>query len=155
MSRQIAFTVSGTPRPQPRPRFVRGRAVSIADRKTKMWSDAVLRAATTAFAHAGSEPIEGPIEVELVFRFEAQLPEAVGAAMPSRDVDNLAKLALDRMQDARLFLNDRQVVSLKASKVWAAKAGMGVRVKMADNRSQSFASARNAPLGGQVPDWLC
>src|SRR3546814_11105459 len=51
----LMFSVTGMPRPLPRPRFVRGRRmpVSIADPKAKLWKLAVERAVDEMMRNSG------------------------------------------------------------------------------------------------------
>lgn len=112
----VLLSVSGIPRPQPRPIVTRGRAISIANPKTKAWADQILRAAHAAKQEATPT---GALAVELLFRMPTKDAKRWGKPHLSvPDADNLAKLALDAMQKGGLFPNDSAVWSLSASKVW-------------------------------------
>ena len=129
----LAFTVAGTPRPQPRPRFVRAgsriRVVSTVAPQIQLWRTLVLRAVRQAVQ--GSEPLAGPLSVELLFRFEPPKsdPGRSGPHTQKPDADNLAKLVLDVMQAGRAFADDAKVAQLTVLKVWGPAAGVGVTVR--------------------------
>ena len=70
----IMLTISGRPRPQPRPRFVGGRVVSTADRKVLLWRSCVAKAAEAAMADMGPGGLPawlgGPVRLQATFMFE-------------------------------------------------------------------------------------
>lgn len=132
----LAFRVAGTPRPQPRPRFVRAgsriRAVSTVAPQVQLWRTLVLRAVRQAVA--SSEPLRGALEVELVFTFApprtAEGRSRIGQPHTQRpDADNLAKLVLDVMQAGRAFADDAKVARLTVVKAWGEDQGAAVTVR--------------------------
>jgi Holliday junction resolvase RusA-like endonuclease len=118
----IKFSASGTPRPQPRPRLVKGRVVSVADANAKRWIVTVERAARLALDAHG---VAGePLDVTMVFRMPTKAKDRWGKPHTFRpDADNLAKLALDSMMRAGLIKDDSSVSSLVIKKTWAQEAG--------------------------------
>lgn len=126
MSQQILMTVHGHPRPQPRPRFVNGRVVSTADQNAKVWRAAVMTAAGRLHGMA-QIPIKSATTFRMAFVFPTDKRPRFGkphTGVP--DLDNLAKLILDAMQDAGVLENDSFVSSMELSKSWGAKGGVMV-----------------------------
>ena len=118
----IKFSAQGTPRPQPRPRLVRGRVVSVADANAKRWIVLVERAARLALDAHGLAG--GPLDVTMVFRMPTKAKDRWGKPHTFRpDADNLAKLALDAMMRAGLLKDDSSVSSLVIKKTWSKEAG--------------------------------
>jgi Holliday junction resolvase RusA-like endonuclease len=128
MTGPIAFEVSGTPRPQPRPRFVKGRVISTADPKAKLWRLMVKRAVSQAMD--GREAFAGAVKLSVVFRFRPSSLVRVGQAHTQKpDADNLLKLVQDVMEECGVFRNDSQIAHAEPVKLWAHEAGMGVVVE--------------------------
>lgn len=148
----IAIMVHGTPRPQPRPRVVRGRAVSTADPKAKLWRSAVERAAREALV--GREGFAGSVRVMMLFRFAPPPGAAERVGKPHEhkpDGDNLAKLVLDVMERVGVLLKgDAKVSSMAIDKVWSDRPGVAVVV--APERPAERVLA--VPATQQPPDWL-
>ena len=117
----IAFTVSGDPVPQPRPReSTRGgfaRAYVPASHPVHAFRQAVALSATIA----GLGPITEPIQVCVISVFQRPKSHMTGRGvikataprLPRPDVDNLAKAVLDALGD---FFDDTLVESLQVSK---------------------------------------
>lgn len=144
MNHSLVFSAHGTPRSQPRPRFIRGRVVSTASRKAQLWRLAVQSAVTAAIRDSQrSKPLfTGAVRVTCVFFSLA----------PSRsDADNLAKLVMDVMENAGVFKNDAQVVELHASKALASKAGVSVMVEDVSEERRPEPVNRGS---GSAPAWL-
>jgi len=131
----LAFTVQGTPRPQPRPRFVsaggRVRAVSTASHQVQFWRNLVQREVRAAVLNARLEPLSGPLSVAMVFGFAPPKsdPGRSGPHTQRPDADNLAKLVMDVMQSARVFADDAQISELRAAKLWTPRPGLAVTVQ--------------------------
>lgn len=143
----ISFFVEGEPKGQPRGRAViRGKgpkAHAGIYSPTKgphiPWVNAVQISANT---HRPSEPIQGPLHVNLDFYFSRpkchfgtgrNAGEIKGSA-PSAyiikpDIDNLAKLILDALTRAGFWNDDTQVVTLNAKKSYKLRtAGCHVEI---------------------------
>jgi Holliday junction resolvase RusA-like endonuclease len=124
------FTVNGAPRPQPRPRFIKGHVVSTADKETRLWRAKVV----AVCAELPKLPDKTPLSVEMVFRMPT--PKSNRTNLPhlfTPDVDNLAKLILDAMQDANMLPNDSAVSRLTVLKRWALPGDAGVSVQVSDD----------------------
>jgi Holliday junction resolvase RusA-like endonuclease len=151
MTTALAFSVAGTPRPQPRPRVIRGRAVSTVDPKAKLWRGAVEKACRAAMD--GRAAFAGAVEVEMRFMFlpPKSDPDRIGTEHTGAgDCDNLQKPVLDLMERAGVFKNDKQVSRVSASKVWGRKPGVAVLVR-------SLAATQAVPpppADDQPPSWL-
>lgn len=133
MRTSIALFVAGTPKPQPRPRFVGGRAVSTLDAKTNAWKGQIRASVTqarsrseSAFARFG---FGTPIELNLVFSFESERHTGLHTHKP--DADNLAKLVMDALVDAKAWEgDDSRVAVLYCRKQWCAPGEGGVAIEI-------------------------
>jgi Holliday junction resolvase RusA-like endonuclease len=143
----LAFTVTGEPKGQPRPRaFARKMGnvhvarfydSDVADEWKRAVMLAILEAANT---HKWTLTL-GPVSVEL--RFAMPRPKSHSGAKglkPSApvhhsgkpDADNLAKLVMDQItKSGRIWRDDSQVVSLTAHKLWASGNESGCSVLIA------------------------
>lgn len=143
----ILIDVKGTPRPQPRPRFVRGRVISTADANAKRWIAAVEAASRVALAEHGKQ--DGPLSVLMSFHFPTKDASRHGLPHTHRpDADNLAKLALDSLMRAGLIADDAAVSCLVARKTWAASPLAGVSITVSPDRRVRLPSPETPP------DWL-
>lgn len=154
MRKSFVFSVHGTPRPQPRPRFVKGRVVSTASKGAKLWRLAIDRAVRQAIADSGrAVPLfDGPVRLVCTFTFVPPPSQRQRIDTPHThkpDADNLAKTVMDLMESAGVFTNDSQAVAVSVSKSWAEAAGVSVLVEDASAERRAPSSASVAP-----PDWL-
>jgi Holliday junction resolvase RusA-like endonuclease len=134
----IAFSIDGVARGQGRPRAtVKGGFASVykdgPDRKYEAGVAGVARRAM-----AGREPLEGPLSLTL--RFRLQPPKSMTKGLRARvlageepyfgafDTSNMVKSIEDAMNKI-VWVDDRQVVRLFATKVAAEQAGVDVRVE--------------------------
>lgn len=152
MTKSLVFSVAGTPRPQPRPRFVKGRVVSTADPKAKLWRLAVERAVKVALDQRTLPAFDGPVRLSAIFMFEPPpgcLPRVGTAHANKPDADNLAKLLQDVMESNGVLKNDSQIVDAQISKRWDVRAGVAVMV-------EDISEERRAPTSpaGEPPAWL-
>lgn len=152
----FTFSVAGTPRPQPRPRFVGGRAVSTAEPKAKLWRLAVDRAVRAALANTqASLPLfRGAVRLRCVFTFKPPPGKQDRLGSPHThkpDASNLLKLIEDVMEDAAVFANDSAVSAPAPEKWWGSQPGVVVIVESAadERRAEPIAAASSSP-----PDWL-
>jgi Holliday junction resolvase RusA-like endonuclease len=126
----FTLDVAGTPAPQGSKTAVTtgGRvrlieAGSTAGRvRHRAWRAAVYREAVYRSAQIGqTEPMDGPLSVHAVFRFER--PKSVPRRhrwKPTRpDLDKLARSTLDSLTDARVISDDSRIVKLSAWKTYA------------------------------------
>jgi Holliday junction resolvase RusA-like endonuclease len=142
----LTFTVQGEPKGQPRPRaFARKMgAIHVArfydSDVADAWKRAVYLGIVQAAIRSGWQLTQGPVAVEL--RFAMPRPKSHSGAKglkPSApayhagkpDVDNLAKLLLDRItRSERIWRDDSQVVSLIVHKFYAVGAEQGCSVSI-------------------------
>lgn len=126
----VQVFVPGTPRPQPRPRFAKGRVVSTADPLAARWTKSCECAAGMAMMHLGGAKMmphylgdkKDPLKVELFFLFPAQPRDKDRYGKPhlrTPDADNLAKLVLDAFVRKGLIPgDDSRVCELYIKKEW-------------------------------------
>lgn len=151
----LIFSVGGTPRPKARPRFVRGRVITTASDKEKLWRMHVRRAVAQAVLYRGGpKPVfTGPVRVRMVFTFTPP-PSARGRMgkphTQKPDADNLAKLVLDAMEWAGVFPNDSLAAETPVEKWWGERAGVVVTTEPIDAARAQAPSAAALPR----PDWL-
>ena len=143
----IVVNVTGTPRPQPRPRFVRGRVISTADANAKRWVIQVETASRRAKAATGK--LDGAVAVVIDFTLPTKDEPRHGKPHTSRpDADNLAKLVLDCIMRAGLIGDDAAVSSLTVRKTWGDTSHAGASLTIApDSRFPS-------PPDMGRPDWI-
>ena len=138
MTFMVMYTVYGEPVGKGRPRFARrGNFVSTyTPQKTKSYEDEIRMMAKAAMG--ASEPLETPITVAIYIRvgiptsFSKQKHKDAlsGFIKPTKkpDLDNVAKCFLDSMNDI-VYLDDKQVVNLHVTKVYAETPAVEVMVK--------------------------
>ena len=116
--------VKGTPRPQPRPRFVDGKAISTTSKPAKAYRAVVLAACKSVYAQCGQIK-KGPVSITLdLWFFSAKRAKEFGQPhTPRPDGDNVLKLWQDCAQKAGLIAEDSHVYAAFARKRWAATAG--------------------------------
>lgn len=130
----IEFAVDGVPIPQgSKTAFVVGKRAVVTDANKgtlKPWRALVTAAALDALARSFQDPLEGAIDVEVVFSFVRPKSVPLTRVYPSvkPDVDKLARAVLDGLTDSGLFRDDAQVVRLVATKVYASTPGARVIV---------------------------
>ncbi len=146
----FTFFVSGTPRPQPRPRFVNGRAVSTLDAKSNAWKAALRACAGHVLQRAGktseSLGLREAISMELTFSFSTGEEGRFGKPHTHKpDADNLAKLVMDALVDGGLWVgDDSRVADLTVRKRWCKSGSEGVAVSI----------YVDAPAEEKAPEWL-
>jgi len=135
----VMYTVYGEAIGKQRPRFVRrGNHVSTyTPEKTKTYEDEIRYMAKCAMG--ASPPLETPVTVAIYIRVE--IPKSFskqkrkdaleGILKPMRkpDIDNIAKSHLDAIQGGIIILDDKQVVNLHVTKVYAEIGAVEVMVK--------------------------
>lgn len=138
MTFMVMYTVYGEPVGKGRPRFARrGNFVSTyTPQKTKSYEDEIRMMAKAAMG--SSEPLETPVTVAIYIRvgiptsFSKQKRKDAlsGIIRPTKkpDLDNVAKCFLDSMNEI-VYLDDKQVVNLHVTKVYAETPAVEVMVK--------------------------
>jgi Holliday junction resolvase RusA-like endonuclease len=134
----VNFTVYGPPQGKARPRFRKiGNFVqTYTPAKTKSYEDEIKMFAKAAMG--GADLIETPVEVFLYIKNSVPVSyskKRIQACLSGQekpitktDIDNIAKAFLDGMNGI-VYKDDRQVVELHATKVYAEIAGVEVLVK--------------------------
>lgn len=134
----VMYTVYGQPQGKQRPRFVRrGNHVSTyTPEKTKTYEDEIRYMARAAMG--ASPPLETPVTVAIYIRVgipesyskQKRMDALAGIINPMKkpDLDNVAKCFLDSMNEI-VYLDDKQVVNLHVTKVYAETPAVEVMVK--------------------------
>jgi Holliday junction resolvase RusA-like endonuclease len=134
----VMYTVYGEPVGKGRPRFAkRGAFVSTyTPQKTKTYEDEIRMMAKAAMG--SSEPLETPVTVAIYIRVglpasyskQKRKDALEGTLKPTKkpDIDNIAKCFLDAMNDI-VYFDDKQVVNLHITKVYAETPAVEVMVK--------------------------
>jgi len=138
MSFMVMYTVYGEPVGKGRPRFARrGNFVSTySPQKTKSYEDEIRMMAKAAMG--SSEALDTPVTVAIYIRVgipasfskQKRKDASEGILKPTKkpDIDNIAKCFLDGMNDI-VYLDDKQVVNLHVTKVYAETPAVEVMVK--------------------------
>jgi Holliday junction resolvase RusA-like endonuclease len=137
MTFMTMFTVYGDPVGKGRPRFAkRGNFVSTyTPQKTKTYEDEIRMMARAAMG--SSEPLDTPVTVAIYIRVgipasyskQKRKDALAGTIKPTKkpDLDNIAKAFLDAMNEI-VYLDDKQVVGLHVTKVYAETPAVEVMV---------------------------
>lgn len=124
----LHFHVAGTPRPQSRPRFVRGRVVSSPSRHLKLWR--TLMIAEFINGRPANGPIREPVIVNMIAMFPHKDPKKWGTPHTVRpDSDNITKACWDCLVRAGILKDDSLICQSNSSKIWAARGGLDVQVR--------------------------
>ncbi|OAQ21016.1 RusA family crossover junction endodeoxyribonuclease [Thermosulfurimonas dismutans] len=147
----LAVFVRGVPRPQGRPRIVRfanGKAGLKDPEASRDWKNYV----RMCVAERVAEPLSGPVALELWFYLpvpksfsrKKRLAALSGEILPAKkpDLDNLVKAVLDAILGVAV-LDDRQIVELRAGKLYGAVPGVEIVVKEPGESSSKSLERRN------------
>ena len=138
MSFMVTYIVYGEPVGKGRPRFARrGNFVSTySPQKTKTYEDEIRLMAKAAMG--ASEALETPVTVAIYIRVgipasfskQKRKDALAGILKPTKkpDIDNIAKCFLDAMNGI-VYLDDKQVVNLHLTKVYAETPAVEIMVK--------------------------
>jgi Holliday junction resolvase RusA-like endonuclease len=138
MTFMVTFRVDADPVGKQRARYVkRGNFVSTyTPEKTRTYETLIKDAAIVAMG--SSEPLDTPVTVAIYIRvgipasFSKQKRKDAleGILKPTKkpDIDNIAKCFLDGMNDI-VYLDDKQVVNLHITKVYAETPAVEIMVK--------------------------
>lgn len=134
---EFSLRVSGRPAAQGSKRHVGNGRFIEASRFLPEWRKAVSAAALDAAELCGWVTLDGPVEAHMVFHIGR--PASVTAEkrlLPIKppDLDKLARAVCDSLTDARIWLDDGQVVKLVCEKqyVSAEESGVSIRIKSLD-----------------------
>jgi len=123
-------TIGINPIPCPRPRIaVRGKfANAYYPASYKDWKEQTKDLLVQAFGgNTLGYRMSGPLRLTLAFR--VRKPKSTKLRFPAPDVDNYAKAAMDAITAAGLWDDDKQVVTLLASKSWADAGSIGISIE--------------------------
>ncbi|WP_186312375.1 RusA family crossover junction endodeoxyribonuclease [Cereibacter sediminicola] len=145
MPDEVVVVAHGTPRPQPRPRICGRRVVSTANPLAKEWREVLALAVTRAMPSGGVSWPSG-VDLAATFVFSTRDRKRHGRHHLMRpDADNLAKLAMDVLQDGGLLPDgDSDVASMSVRKVWGRPGEEGVVLRL-----------RPSPETAECPAELC
>lgn len=123
----VAFTVRGIPAPQGSKRHVGGGRMVESSAKVAPWRQDVRRAAEDAMN--GHLPFEGPLELIAIFTLPK--PKTVKRLLPfvRPDLDKLLRSTGDALTSAGVYVDDSQVVSLTARKVYGIIPGAQIIIR--------------------------
>lgn len=124
MTRSVEFTVHGEAKPQGSKRHVGGGRMVESSKGLPLWRNAVSAAAALALDQVEfCEPMAGALCVEILFlRIRPKsTPKSVLYPVTAPDIDKLARAVLDACEGI-LYLNDKQVVRLRAEKDFGSSA---------------------------------
>ena len=136
----IRFTVDGIPKGQPRPRaFAFNGKARVYDAGTaEGWKSLV---ALSAKPHLPTQPIEGPILLDIEFfmprpkshfRKAGLKPDAPQFHTGKPDADNLVKAVMDVLTQLGVWRDDAQVGTLRVRKGFADRPGCAVMIAELD-----------------------
>ena len=138
MTFMLTYIVYGEPVGKGRPRFARRGAFTHAytPEKTKTYEDEIRMMARAAMG--ASEPLDTPVTVAIYIRVgipasyskQKRKDALAGILKPTKkpDLDNVAKCFLDSMNEI-VYLDDKQVINLHVTKVYAETPAVEVMVK--------------------------
>ncbi len=138
MTFMLTYIVYGEPVGKGRPRFARrGKFTSTyTPQKTKTYEDEIRMMAKAAMGASG--PLDTPMTVAIYIRVgipasyskQKRKDALAGIIKPMKkpDLDNVAKCFLDSMNEI-VYLDDKQVVNLHVTKVYAETPAVEVMVK--------------------------
>jgi Holliday junction resolvase RusA-like endonuclease len=138
---RITFNVSGNPKGQPRARafYKPGLGVRMYDAGTaEGWKGLI---AVAAREHLPVKPLEGPLEVSIMFLFERPKshyrtgkhadelrPDAPLWHTSKPDRDNLEKAVLDCLTTIGMWKDDCQVCAGQITKLWSTTGRMAISI---------------------------
>lgn len=150
----VILSVTGTPRPQPRPRIHNGGVAKLEPYQQAWFGGIVAKARGIVKHERIVKPGPAGISVALSFRFGTKQRHLWGQRHTARpDADNLAKLALDAfMAGGLLFEDDSLVADLRITKTWDRVGGMDAAIDYAP--AQYPWREISVQVGGNAPGWL-
>lgn len=135
----ILINVPGHPRPQPRPRFAKGKVISSIDPRARAWKNSVVSTARASVGDVGGSDAlreilgclkSNAVEIVVQYRIPTYVRERWGNAhLQKPDRDNLDKLVLDGLKTAGALVGDDCVVYMGLSwKVWCKPSQSGASI---------------------------
>lgn len=121
----LSIYIDGTPRPQPRPRFVGGRVVSTSGIHATLWKERIV--ASLTIARAKEIRIERAVGLWCTAMFPTPKVERWGTWHTFRpDRDNCEKLVMDALTAAGTIKDDCLICDGAFRKVWAQNGGLSI-----------------------------
>jgi Holliday junction resolvase RusA-like endonuclease len=137
----LTFDVVGMPGAQGSKRHV-GKGVMVeSSKRTAPWRQDVVHCAGRAAKAVGWEPLTGPVEIGVVFRFtrpkahyraNGDLKPEIPYYITSRaagDIDKLLRSTFDALTSAGIWVDDSQAVDVQTSKIYAPTAGAHITIR--------------------------
>lgn len=119
--------IPGSPAPQGSKRHIGGGRMIEASKRVRPWREVVRKAASAAVG--SSPPMQGPVRVVLRFllpRPKSHKDTSTPIGKRSGDLDKLVRAVFDALTDAEVWIDDSQVTSLVATKVYVPESQQGV-----------------------------
>ncbi|HBI15184.1 MAG TPA: RusA family crossover junction endodeoxyribonuclease [Desulfobulbaceae bacterium] len=121
-----SFAVPGPPQGKLRARAARG--IFYTPAKTKVYENLIRACFLGKYKHWPQIPACVPVSIQINAIFASPKREKrQGPVMKKPDVDNIAKVVLDAMNNF-VFTDDAQVHSLSVSKSYGPDAGLVIRI---------------------------
>lgn len=129
-TKTLTFNAYGmTPAPKGSYRFVRGHAIPMSKRE-KPWRNLVSDNARIAMTREKSTQFDKDVPVSVRITFLMPRPKTVKRHMPTvpPDIDKLCRAVLDALTDVGVWVDDSQVVDLRATKIYASGIHIGAHI---------------------------
>lgn len=134
----LTFEVFGRPAPQGSKRFIghspkQGGRFIEASKYLPAWRKAVTDAASEAILDEMHSPLQGPVELEVMFFLERPATISVRQRpwpIKPPDIDKLVRGVCDALTDAGVWDDDGQVVKVTAWKCYADMREPGADIKI-------------------------
>lgn len=153
---RLVIRVSGSPHPQPRPRWVAGQGmVSTMGPRVKAWRMRLADAIAQTVADVGEAVIErfhnGAVGLTLEFGIPVEAKNGKWVGMfhhRTPDTDNLAKPVMDELTRAAVLPDDGRIAELVVRKRWVRAQDAGVTLVLARLEAPRVLER------GEAPGWL-
>ena len=120
----ITFRADGVPVPQGSMKVINGHVIHSQGSALAVWRSTVGLSARLA----GSKPVSSPVAIEIDFYLPR--PKTVKRIYPTvpPDLDKLIRAVLDALTGI-VYLDDSQVVEIKATKAYSPNPGADIRLR--------------------------
>ena len=124
-------TIHTDPKPKARPRLTKsGRAYNPESTRIAQQKQALLlRQIALKSEYSFPIPKNVPLEVSVRFFHKGKRPACGKPKITVPDIDNLLKLFLDAVTDARIWKTDAQITKLISEDLWSEKARIEFSIK--------------------------
>ena len=119
----ISFRADGNPVPQGSMKVINGHILHSQGSALAVWRSTIGLSARLA----GAKPVEGGIGIEI--EFQVRRPKTVKRTFPTvaPDLDKYIRACLDALTGI-CYIDDSQVIDIKATKVYADNAGDEIKI---------------------------